>query len=359
VLREDHVSGPPPVCSVSTLGLAAPSVGGLRPSVAGAGERFAVAWLELGGANPSDHEGIEVALLGSRGEAALVGVPADAASGWHQLSSPRLAASEAGFVLAFGGRDSADREGIAIAEIGDGKVGPPALAFSATGGPSALAVARLGARTLVGWSAWEVDSPTVNLTTLGPGAPEGPLVLDPAPHDPSLQLVVEGPVARAVWVGLAGDAAEPTEVVRGAILDGEHPPSRRFDGGPGRAPTLAPLDGDELLLTSHDGRLSLHRLSPAGARTPVAAATGHAGVVVAAPGGAMLCSAQASPRGDGDDIHCTRYHGPSRDEIEVASGAYGVQALAAATLGKTTALAWQQDAADGQGMVAIALVTCR
>ena len=47
------------------------------------------------------------------------------------------------------------------------------------------------------------------------------------------------------------------------------------------------------------------------------------------------------------------------DEVEVASGAYGVQALGAATVGETTALAWQQDGSDGQGMVAVAFITCR
>jgi hypothetical protein len=150
-------------------------------------------------------------------------------------------------------------------------------------------------------------------------------------------------------------------MVRTALLDGGGALSARVEAGPGRSPSVAPLaGGDLLLLAERAGRLSLGRLAATGALAPLAAPPGRAGVVAATDGGALLCAARPSERADGDEIRCVRYRGSDRrDEVDVASGAVGLQALGAATTGDTTALAWQQDNSDGRGMVAVALVRCR
>ncbi len=340
---------PPPPCDVLTRGLAAPTVGGLRPAVAATAGRFAVAWLELG-----DRDAIDLAVLDEHGDPVVP--PFDAAPGFSALSPPRLAATTDGFLLAFGGRDPAGAEGLATAAVSRAAVAAaPRVAVPAEGGPRALALAVAGGRTFVGWSAWMVDSPTVNVTIL-----DGPTVaLDAAPHEPVMQLVPLADGVRAAWLARGADA-EADDQVRGATLDGEARPRDRFAAGPGTSLALAAPGGGDLLLVGRGGRLSLARLVD-GAPHALPPPEGRLGVLVAHQGGALACSTRPSPLAEGEEIHCLRLDaaGERRDETAVAGGAIGVRGLAAASDGTTAIVGWQQDDAEGNGMVAVALLRCR
>ncbi|MSP61035.1 MAG: hypothetical protein EXR72_11960 [Myxococcales bacterium] len=371
---------------MATLGLAAPSVGGLRPAVAAGGGRVAVAWLELG-----ERSRILVAVLdATRPGAELVAPAAEAAIGWSGLSSPRLVVADDGFVLAFGGRDPAEREAIALVQVSrDGTVGAPSTAVVAEGGPRPLAILRTPETLLVGWSAWAVDVPTVNLTGAGRAgpSPSPPRVLDTAPHEPALQLLPGGTRAgseaeavrprgrmatgahpggwhdvRAVWVAVAGTGVEARDVVRGVTLDGRGAArGEAFEAGEGRFPSLVRLADGDLLMMERAEKLWLGRVAASGVVTPLPAPAGRVGSLAARADAGIACYGRPAATADGDEIHCGQLDGEGRSsgEVAVAGGVVGLEGLGLASDGDLAAVAWQQDDELAGSAVDVALVRCR
>jgi hypothetical protein len=363
------VIAPPvlPACSARPVALSGDDADALLPSVAGralqgdGGVRWAFAWLELGEA-----EAVRVTVVD--GEGRTVRAPTVASDGLRGLGAPRIAVSTGGFTLAFSGRDSREREGVAITSVSvDGAVAPASLVIVERGA-RVLALADAGG-PLVGWYVWDADAPTVRLSHVATDGSVRTAPVARAPFSAAMQLLPVGGEVRALWVaaetGAGGDTVEVAW--RGAYtIAGEGPkasaPPLRLT--PGGAPSLAVVDGAERLLVHKplEGRLWQARLA-GGALVEEPAPDGELGVIATSGDGALACVSIAGPpeRAATEDLRCARLDGTgrAREWVTIARGFEGVTGLSLATTSSDAALAWQHDSASSGSTVRAAIVRCR